>query len=180
MTTQSNNASNSLQNELNTLTSIKDTLNNEFNLYKNLHELFKEKKEILIKGNVNNLLEIDDKILKIADEIKAYINARNKICFKLYGKKLTLSDLISKTKDLDNEIAEEFADLKLKICEFLPIIQKEELVVQELLKHGFEVVTKTIQVITDAIIPTAEYDSSGKSKSNNKNIEIISSVDEEV
>lgn len=153
---------------LENLNNLNNLISYELGLYEKLRDFYAEKKKILIASKVDELCAIDDEILKLTDEIKSALNHRRTFCKGLGRENICLSDLEVEAKTLDKALADEFREKKQQTKTLIEEIKKQEKSSLELIRHGINIVNKTLNLITNkTAVPVAgEYDSSGKASPN--------------
>lgn len=157
------------------LVEIKISIEEELKLYEELSVLFEEKRKVLIANKVDSLLAVDDKILNVVDALKASVNHR----FMLSNNKnIGISKFITYAQNVNIELADEMKNLQVKINTLIEKIAQQERVIKELLRHGLILVTKTLNLISNATPAAGDYNNLGKNIHNE--IGKISSVVEEV
>ena len=164
--------------DLGKLRGLKKLIDEEVQLYSKLKSLFQEKRKILISNKVDDLLIVDEKILNIVDSIKSSVNLRERISEQPENKQLTLSQIIAEAEKYDKDLAHEFSLAQQEVHTLIKEISHEEMVIKELLRHGMNLVNKTLNMISNAAAIAGEYNSAGKNT--HSEIDRISSVIEEV
>jgi seryl-tRNA synthetase len=139
--------------------------------------LYKQKKEALIKGDKDNLVSVDEKLLEIVEHLKDLHKQRRQI-FSQYGQEdKNLSQIIELAKSCSNPLSETFEGHKVKlnkVSEELSLLERSNV---ELLKHGLTMSDKLLNIITSALLPqTDNYDKHGKNV-DTSNISISSIVE---
>ena len=157
---------------------LKSLINEELELYTELDTFFEEKRKILISNSTEELLAIDDKILNTVASIKSAVNHRQQITFKCGYRSLNMSQIIELAKNIDADITEDFKITQKEINELINEIAKKERIIKELIRHGMNMVNKTLGLISNATTLTGDYNNRGKSTQGE--INRISSVVEEV
>lgn len=164
--------------DLGNLKVVKNLIEEELELYSDLNGLFEEKRKILVSNSVDALLEVDEKILNVVGAIQSSVNHRQLVVSKFGFKVENLTQMINFAKEYDNELAQEFKLTQEKINYLISEIAHKERIIKELLRHGMNMVNKTLNMISNATSMAGDYNSYGKST--NGEIDRISSVVEEV
>ncbi len=164
--------------DLGNLKTIKSLIDEELELYSILNEQFEEKRKILISNSVDNLLSIDEKILNTVDSIKSSVNHRQMISNKFGIQATNLTQMIELSQGLDNNLASEFKISQEKINELINQIAHKERIIKELIRHGMNIVNKTLSIISNATSMAGDYNNHGQSVQGE--ISRISSIVEEV
>lgn len=157
---------------------LKNSIFEEIELYKSLDTLFEEKRKILISNNADNLLKIDEKILNLVDEIKSVVCHRQTLAKLIAGKDLNMSEMIETAKEHAPELVCEFEHAQKQIKELSEEIARKERIIKELLRHGMNLVNKTLNLISNAASIAGDYNRAGKNVQSD--IDRISSIVEEV
>jgi len=163
---------------LRNLEELKNLIDEEIQLYRVLDTQFEEKRKILISNNADELLKIDEKILNTVDEIKSAVYHRQTVSKLVAGKDLSLSEMISAAKESAPELAGEFEIAKDQIAKLSEEIARKERIIKELLRHGMNLVNKTLNLISNAASIAGDYNRTGKNVQSS--IDRISSIVEEV
>ena len=164
--------------DLGKLKELKKLIDEEVQLYSELKDLFHEKRKILVANDVEALLSVDEKILNVVDSIKSSVSLRERISGDSATSGLTLTQMISEAQKYDENLADEFSAAQVKVHSLIKDIAHEEMVVKELLRHGMNLVNKTLNMISNAVSIAGDYNRDGKNVQSE--IDRISSVVEEV
>lgn len=161
------------------LLDFKGIIDEEISAYEALGELYKVKQSVLINRQCDALWDIDAQIVQKAEFIKELANRRKQIGKYLGNEDITLSEIIEKTKDNNQELAKSFQTQKVKIGVLSKALKLQETTNMALIKHGLVMVEKTMDVIFGAISPqNKQYDKYGNNVKSDENL--ISSIMEEV
>ncbi len=164
--------------DLGNLKTIKNLIDEELELYSVLNNQFEEKRKILISNSVDALLSIDEKILNTVDSIKSSVNYRQTIARKFGIDATNLTQLIALSQNYDSELAKEFKFSQEKINGLINEIAHKERIIKELIRHGMNIVNKTLSMISNASSIAGDYNNHGQSVQSE--ISRISSIVEEV
>ena len=164
--------------DLGNLKTIKNLIDEELELYSVLNNQFEEKRKILVSNSVDELLVIDEKILNTVDSIKSSVNHRLILSNKFGLQATNLTQMISLVQSVDKELANEFKSTQIKINNLINEIAHKERIIKELLRHGMNIVNKTLNMIYSAASIAGDYNNHGQSVQNE--IGRISSIVEEV
>ncbi len=138
-------------------------LDKEQEAYEALKELFKEKKELLIKAKSDDLGVIDNKILAVNDSIVKLNKVRQQASIDLIGKDGCMSDIIRFAEANQPEFKEPLMLRKVKICnnfDELLLLNNQNV---ELINHGIVMTDKMLETIVDAFAPQGSiYNEAGK------------------
>jgi len=158
---------------------LEKIIDEEITAFSEFYQLCIAKQEALVKNNVENLTEIDAKIIKKIEEIKPLTKKRNEISKSFSDEKLSLSQIIKKTATINFDLSKKFEIKKEKVNELLKNIKRTESINSNLLKHGIKLVEKTTQIIIGGIMPNSDkYNKQGKID-NPMKME-LSSINEEI
>lgn len=155
------------------ITKLEEILEEELKIYQDIEKGVIEKKEVLIKGDMEKLAQIDVELENHAGLVK-----------KLEAQRIELSN----NKNL-NTLFESYKAQNVEITKALTLKEKIEIMAKnikkindinaELIKHSLQLVESSIGIIIKALVPEINaYDSMGK-KGKNKNF-IMSSVVQDV
>lgn len=157
---------------------LENYIDEEITGYKEIEKLYMDKKEILIYGKSNDLLNIDSQILKTLQGINNTVSKRVGLLSKLNIKKPNMSEIINFLTQNDPSSVERFKEKKRVINELSQKISKLEKLNLELTKHGINMTNKTLEAILKSVtVSTNEYDQRGKNISG-ENLEMSSIVEE--
>ncbi len=142
---------------------IEKNINQEITLYKELETLYSEKQGALIDKKVDELGEIDSKIMKTFDSIRSLIANRNKIFSTMYDSSFSLSMLIEESRNIDSDLSKRFEKQKEEINNLAKSLSELDFINLELTKFGMKLANKTMQIILSNVqISTNEYNNQGK------------------
>lgn len=158
---------------------LEKSINEEICLYKELESLYVEKQDVLVHRKVDELVEIDSKIINKFESIKPLIDSRNEIFSKFSDSDICMTEIIQEAKKIDLEQSKRFEEMKNEINSLVKTISDLDAINMQLTKFGIKLTNKTMQIILNNVkIPTSEYNSHGKV--NNQEKLQLSSVSEEV
>lgn len=152
---------------------LEKILNQEIETYSKLEECINEKKDSLIKGDIEKLGTVDAELEKYNMAVKKLEEKRAQI----YPDNLTLREIIDRIEN--REQAEKISSMREKIKTSVLNIQKQNTINNELLKHSLKIVENTIIFIAKALMPEGSaYNQKGASRTG-KNLSVLSSVEHE-
>jgi len=163
------------------LIKFKEVVDEEIQAYESLGELYEIKQSILIQGKSDSLWDIDEKILKRADEIRKLNTKRKEVAKYLGNEDFTISEIIEKAKAANDSIAGNLEAQKSKLNILANSLCLQEKTNITLVKHGLIMVGKTLDIIVGALLPqvqNGQYDKQGQSVKSDKSF--LSSINEEV
>lgn len=163
---------------MNNLEELKNSINEEIQLYNALNTLFEEKRKILISNKADDLLKVDDKILNTIDSVKTVVNHRRIVSKLVAGKDLSLTEIIALAKSSQNSFVADFEAAQKQIIELSEELATKERIIKELIHHGINMVDKTLKLISNTTSIAGDYNRTGKNVQSD--ISRISSVVEDV
>lgn len=163
----------------NMLERFEEIIEEELHAYEDLGELYQIKQSILVQRNSDALWEIDAKILSKAENIKKLNMQRKATAGYLGDESMTLSQIIEKAKEQDEQIAKRLSEKQEKMKLLAQSLTLQEETNLTLIKHGLIMVSKTIDIIAGVVSPQSkQYNKLGKNIEQDKSS--ISSIIEEV
>lgn len=142
---------------------LENIIDTEISGYKNIEKLYTDKKEMLIHGKASDLHKIDEQIMDTYKNITSCADARKEMSTALNIPNFSMTDIINKVKECDEEAAQKFEVKKAKVNELAKKIFELEKTNIELLKHGLHVTNKTLEIIVKGLKPvTNEYNQRGR------------------
>ena len=131
--------------------------------YDKLLILFNEKREVLKKAKSDELGTIDNQILAINDTIVKLNDKQKNLSMELLGKEGSMSDFIELSKVQSPSFEEPLMLRKVKICNNLERLVTLNNQNVELMKHGIVITNKMLETIVDAFAPQGSiYNEAGK------------------
>jgi flagellar biosynthesis/type III secretory pathway chaperone len=145
-------------------TKLKDNLSEQLNLYKYMDHLTLEKKELIIKGKVEELAELDRHIESVTCQILELEQNRLLLLETDSSKDTKLSDFIKK---LDKESAVVLTDLRTQLIAVMDRIQKVNTINIDLIDNSIKWIEHSVTTIANIIAPeSASYNYRGKALTN--------------
>lgn len=143
---------------------VTQMLDDTINVYQELLELYKEKKQALLTPKNNEILRIvDEKILAHANTVKKVNDKREEFCKENDIAPAKISTLIELASKDNKEFEEILSEQKVKINEVAQEIALIEKTNVELIKHSLIMSDKLLDIIISAAMPqTDNYDMHGK------------------
>lgn len=136
--------------------------------YEKMTKLYEEKKDILIKREMDNLMKIDDKIIENLNLIKSLDKKRLELLSTKNIENLSLDEMIEEAKKIKSPLEQVFEAHKVKLRELSRELMLLETTNVELIKHGLVISEKVLNIITSALTPQNEgYDKKGKTVEHN-------------
>ncbi len=142
---------------------LENLIDKEIDGYKNIEKLYTDKKEILIKGKATDLYDVDAKIINTYKKISDLSDARKTVTKALDIPTFSITDVINKIKNTDQETAKKLEEKKAEVNELAKRIYKLEKINIELTKHGLLVTGKTIEAMLKGVATVNnEYNAKGQ------------------
>lgn len=153
-------------------------IDEEITCYREIKNLYTDKREILIHGKSDELFNVDARILNTLKSTNNTVAKRIGLLSKLNIKKPNMSEIINFLRQKEPSAVERFEEKKREINELSKSIAKLEKLNLELTKHGINMTNKTLEAILKSVtISTNEYDKRGKNIAG-ENLEMSSIVEE--
>ena len=153
-------------------------IDEEISGYETMEKLYTDKREILIHGKSDELLNVDALILNTLKSVNNTVTKRVGVLSKLNIKKPNMSEIIKFLRQNEPSAVERFEEKKKQINELSKKISKLEKLNLELTKYGINMTNKTLEAILKSVsISTNEYDKRGKNIAG-ENLEMSSIVEE--
>jgi len=131
--------------------------------YEHLLELYKEKKQALIKPDKDMLGFTDEKIMTHVKFLTDLNKKREEYCKENGIESVKITDLIDLSSKEYPDLKEDYEKQKVKICEVANEIALIERTNVELLKHNLIMSDKMLDIIISAAMPQKDnYDRHGK------------------
>ncbi len=145
------------------LNEINDIIQKQIDVYKNIKDLYNEKRNILIAGDLTLLEKMDNEIRTRANEINNYESKRKSLCIDLgLNENSGLSEIINYALK-NNYNVESFVKNKKTINNLVDEIMELDKINRALIAKTSEIIDSTISIITNnAFVNTNEYNSLGK------------------
>ena len=142
---------------------LENLIDKEIDGYKNIEKLYTDKKEILIKGKATDLYDVDAKIINTYKTINDLSEARKTVTKSLDIPTFSITDIINKIKNTDEQTAKKFEQKKAEVNELAKRIYKLEKINIELTKHGLVLTGKTIEAMLKGVTTVNnEYNAKGQ------------------
>ena len=142
---------------------LENLIDKEIDGYKNIEKLYTDKKEILIKGKATDLYDVDAKIINTYKTISDLSEARKTVTKSLDIPTFSITDIINKIKNTDEQTAKKLEQKKAEVNELAKRIYKLEKINIELTKHGLLLTGKTIEAMLKGVAAVNnEYNAKGQ------------------
>ncbi len=160
------------------LIKFKEVVDEEIQAYEALGELYKIKQSILVQGKNDALWDIDAQIIDKAEIIKEVTQKRKEVAKYLGNEDITLSEVIEKAKNSNNDLADKIISQQSKLKIISKSLALQEKTIITLVKHGLIMVGKTLDIIAGVVLPhSKQYNKKGQNTEMDKSL--LSSVVEE-
>lgn len=143
---------------------VSQMLDDTISVYKELLELYKEKKKVLLTPKNGDLLRIvDEKILAQVNSVKKVNEKREEFCKENEIEPTNISTLIELAQRECPDFEKKLSEQKVKINEVADEMALVEKTNVELIKHGLIMSDKLLDIIVSAAVPQKDnYDMHGK------------------
>lgn len=142
---------------------ISNMIEDAISAYEDLLDLYKEKKQAILKQDTDMLGFVDDKIIAQAKFISGINEKREEFCKENDIKPVKITELIELAQKEQPEFEEVYEKQKVKIREVadeLALLDKTNV---ELIKHSLTMSDKLLDIIISAAVPQKDnYDKHGK------------------
>ncbi len=158
---------------------IENIVEKQIKLYENIKNLYNEKRNILIAGDLTLLEKADNQIIVLANEVNSCEKERLILCEALGINKenTSLSEVIKYAK-ANNYNCEKLFEMKENIKILIGEIEELDKINRALISKTSEIIDNTIKIITNnAFVTTAEYNKSGQ-RLDNLGMEFSSIIEE--
>ncbi len=143
---------------------VSQMLDDTISVYKELLELYKEKKKVLLTPKNGDLLRIvDEKILAQVNSVKKVNEKREEFCKENEIEPTNIGTLIELAQRECPDFEKKLSEQKVKINEVADEMALVEKTNVELIKHGLIMSDKLLDIIVSAAVPQKDnYDMHGK------------------
>lgn len=149
------------------LKEIENILDEEIQVYLSIEKCEQDKKDILIKGDINALVQIDEQIYKFGSVVKDLAIKRKSFYKNMGSEHTSLSEIIEKTRAYDKIQAEIIKEKRNKIMDLLKNIYRLDSTNKELVKHSLKLVKASVNLIVKSLNPGMNsYTRSGRINEN--------------
>jgi seryl-tRNA synthetase len=160
------------------LLELEEMLNKEIEAYSRLEKYITDKKECLIKGDIEKLINIDYEIEKFNHETEKIKNERERIRALFGQENLSLKDIVEKIEE--NDKTSKISSLRKKLKNIAENIYRKSSINAQLIEHSLRIIEQSVISIANALIPEASaYNNLGKANGS-QNKTSISSITHEI
>lgn len=149
---------------------LEKILEQEIEACSKLEQYVSDKREYLVKGDIENLIKTDMELEKYNVTVQKLEEKRK----RMFPESAAISEIIDKMEEKSR--AEYIEGLKDKLKNSLLNIEKENNISAELIKQSLRVVESSILSITRVLVPESTHYNSRGQVTKKENREIISSV----
>lgn len=154
----------------NDILELEKILEQEINACSKLEQYITDKRDFLVKGDMQGIITADMEMEKYNAAIEKLEEKRKQI----YPDNFTLSEIIERVEEKNK--AAHITSLKDKLNELLGSIQKKNKINAELIKHSLKIIENSINSISSVLIPeSVSYNYKGK-VARDENSQVISSI----
>jgi len=149
------------------LKELENLLKSEIETYSNVEKCVMDKKNALIKGDIDSLSQIDQLMTEYIFQMEKHAVKRAEINKKFGKERMSLNEIVKKAASQDKVLAERIESYKNIIESKINNIKTIENTNKELLRHGLKLVESTIKIIASVLNPnTSAYNNRGKANEN--------------
>lgn len=136
---------------------LEKILEQEIEACSKLEKYITDKKDFLVKGDIDGVMKTDNELEKYNSAIEKLEEKRQ----QLYPDKSTLSEIIQTIEEKNR--AKNIENLKDRLNEMLKKTQKQNDINAELIKHSLNIIESSISSIINVLVPeNSIYNNKGK------------------
>lgn len=156
---------------------LEKILNEEIEAYSKIEEFIHDKKDSLIKCDVERLKNIDYNLQQHNCLVAKLETKRKNVTSKISNENLTLGEIISRIEDKNQ--ARRIVTSREKIKEVVTNIKKQNNICNTLIQHGLKLVEFSINSIANALVPEgSSYNRRGKTNKYKSQMSVSSVIHE--
>lgn len=145
------------------LDALKEILNEEIDFYTQIEEKMSRKKTVVIQGNVEELLRLDQEMIALGQRTAELEQRRIAVMIKMGRENQTLKDFIG---GLDSTDMGPFKDARKRLCRVVESVRDLNNQNQTLLKMSLRWIESSVETIAKLLVPEgAAYTANGYGKS---------------
>jgi hypothetical protein len=143
------------------ITALEEVLNKEIEAYSNLEKYLSDKKDVIVKRDVEKLKYIDLEIQNWSEKIQTLDSKLMHISSDFEGENLTLNQIIER---IENEQKQsELPTLKNKLKNIADKTRRQNKINLELLENAMKLIENSVNIIANAIVPEiSSYNKRGR------------------
>ena len=151
---------------------LEKLLNEEIEAYSEIEKYIYDKKESLIKCDIEKLKDIDCNLEEYTCLIANIESKRKNVTSKINNENMTLQEIILKIEDKNQ--AQRFLTTGEKIKNLVSNIKEQNNICNSLIQHGLKLVEFSINSIASALVPeSSSYNRMGKTKQHQSQVSSI-------
>ena len=136
---------------------LEKILEQEINACSKLEQYITDKKDFLVKGDIEGIMNVDLKLEKYNSAVEKLEEKRQ----QLYPAKTSLNEIIDSIKEKNKTYR--LKNMKNKLNNMLVNAQKQNNINSELIKYSLKIVESSISSIVNVLVPeSSSYNSKGK------------------
>lgn len=136
---------------------LEKILEQEINACSKLEQYITDKKDFLVKGDIEGIMNVDLKLEKYNSAVEKLEEKRQ----QLYPAKTSLNEIIDSIKEKNKTYR--LKNMKNKLNNMLVNAQKQNNINSELIKYSLKIVESSISSIVNVLVPeNSSYNSKGK------------------
>lgn len=144
---------------------LEKLVNQEVEVYSQLEKYVLDKKECLIKRDLNRLKDVDCEIQKINMLVDKLEIKRANLNLNFGKRNMTLSEIINMIEKDDRKQAERFSAIREKLKYLATSIQRQNNINTQLIHHSLKLIEHSVKTIANVLIPeSSAYNRYGKNK----------------
>lgn len=157
------------------LEAIELIIDKEISTYEDIEKCVVDKKEVIIKGNMDKLKDVDTKLIEHISKAAALAHSRQKESIGLGNANITFKEIVQKAYDLDKQQHQRLEEKRTKLEKLIHSVNKINIINEKLIKQSLFLMEKTMGMILQTAVPEANvYDNSGKKNKLNENFRMSS------
>lgn len=151
---------------------LEKLLDQEIEAYSRLESYITEKKNSLIKGDIEKLKYIDVEIEKFGSVMSRLEEKKNQVGKRFGNENLSLKEIIDR---IDNESeSKRLSNSREKLLNIVNNVKRENKINTELMRHALKLVENSINAIASVLVPECSaYNNYGKANKTSSNISSV-------
>lgn len=142
---------------------LESILNQEMEAYGKLEQYIIDKKESLVKGDIEKLMFIDAEIEKFSRTAGNLETKRIEVSYKFSEENLSLKEIIERIEK--EEETQNLTSLRLKLKKIVESIEKHNKINARLIENSLKIIEFSVNSIAKVFIPEiSAYDNHGKAR----------------
>lgn len=158
---------------------LEKILDQEVDAFSKLEKYILDKKDSLIKGDIEKLRDVDIEIEKLGFLTQNLETQRNEIGSKFSNENLSLKEIIDIIEEEDK--SRNLSFLRKKLKKIVENVQRHNNINRKLIEHSLKLIEYSINSIANVLLPEGSaYNNLGKLNKKHGSSEIISSITRDV